>query len=527
MSFSITLYKFNKKTNSDIRPGSNVASLTFNDVRIKSATSLINPILILNIDNQNIPEYNYCYIPKFNRYYFIGDIVYNPPVWNLFLTLDALATYRDYISDSEQYIDRASSAAAINSDIIDTMYPTTDNVLSTSSFSGFDDLVQSWAGGAFVVGIINGQTRANGSVNYYCMTHTELSQLANAMMGGSTYLNITDVSEDMVKVLFDPFQYIVSCTWFPIARGKMPINSDGTTLRFGWWNSNVTTYALDNVGVFTRSDFLTLEKHPQINQSVGGVSYYFDYLQNNPYSEYILNYGPFGEIPIDASKLYGKSNIYLWVTIDLISGLGKLYISAENDITKSFKIVRANCGTDVQLSKVGATVLNDIGTSIQSAAEAADTLFGSGPTGLTAGSANMAHKGSMETAAAISNALGLSSGAPASGGNFSVGGLIQTGLEAAGTMIATSIASKFPGMQSIGSTGSVLEWSRPPILQNRFYRITGVDILHRGCPSCKRMSIGAYPGYYQINMPEIEIDNATIGERELIAQHMRLGFYHE
>lgn len=528
MSFSITLYRFNKKTNSDARPGSGVASLTISDVRIKSATSLINPILILNSDNQSVPTYNYCYIPKFNRYYFVGDIVYNPPTWNFFLTLDALATYRDQIIDSTQFIDRSSHPTAINEDVIDTMYPTTTNTLSTTTYTGFTDLVQTWEGGAFVVGVINGQTRANGSVNYYCMTHLELSQLANAMMGGSTYLNITDVSEDMVKILFDPFQYIVSCTWFPIARGRMPINTTGTELRFGWWNSGVNTYALDNVGVFTISDYMSITKHPQIDQTVNGVTYHFNYLQNNPYSEYTLTYGPFGEIPIDASKLYGKSNLYIWVTIDLISGLGKLYLSAENDITKAFKIVRANCGTDVQLSKVGPTVLNDIGTTIQSAAESVNSLFGSGATGLTAGSANMMHKGSSETAAIIANALGIGQNeAPATGGNFSVGGLIQTGLETVGTMVATSVASKFPGMQSIGSTGSVLEWARPPIVQNRFYNITGIDILHRGCPACKRLSIRAYPGYYQINMPEIEIPTSMTAERELIAAHMRAGFYHE
>lgn len=528
MAFSITLYRFDKKTNSDAQPPNNIASLTLTDVRIKSATSLINPILILNSDNQSIPTYNYCYIPKFNRYYFIGDIVYNPPVWNFFLTLDALATYRSDIISSSQLIDRSSNSLMYNGDIIDTMYPTTTNTVSVSTFTGFNDLVATWDYGAFVLGVINGQSRANGSVNYYCMTHLELSQLSNAMMGGSTYLNITDVSADMVKILFDPFQYIVSCTWFPMKRTDMPIASTSTTIRFGWWDSGVTSYALNSTAVYGVSDSLTIPKHPQIAQTDNGITYQFNYLQNNPYSEYTLIYGPFGEIPLDASKLYGKSKIYLWLSIDMISGLGKLYIAADNDITKAFKIVRANCGTDVQLAKVGPTVLNDIGTTIQSAGETANNLFGSGATGLTAGSANMAHKGASETAAIISKALGIGQNeAPATGGNFSVGGLIQTGLETVGTMVASSIAAKFPGMQTVGSTGSVIEWARAPMLQSRFYNITGIDIAHRGCPACRRAAIQNNTGFYQINMPEIELPTSMTAERELIAAHMRAGFYHE
>ena len=545
--FEITLYKFYKKTNSDLKPviGQNVQiedALTLQDVRLKSNTSLINPVLILNISSDDIPTYNYCYIPKFNRYYFVGDTVYNPPMWNIYLTVDALATYREFIIEQEQYIDRASHQTAVDNDVIDTAYPTTTNTLSTTVFTDFGDLVTGWDGGCFVIGVINGQTRANGSVAYYVMTHLELSQLANAMMGGSTYLNITDISEDMVKVLFDPFQYIVSCTWFPVSRTHMPINTTSTTIRFGWWDSGVTTYALDSSGVYTLSGYIGLVKHPQISQTVHDpyfdidITYQLKYLQNNPYSEYTLIYGPFGEIPLDATKLYDKSNLYLWMTIDCISGLGKLYIAAENDITKAFKIVRANCGTDVQLAKVGSTALNNIGQTIQSAAEMASgavSTFGAGVGGILnePGTGNRAHSGAAATASIINNWISdrVSGGSDGGGGSvgFNIGGLIQTGLQAAGSMVATSIASKFPGMQTVGSTGSVVEWARPPIIQNRFYNIAGVDILHKGCPACKRLAIAAYPGFYQMNMPELEIPVATTAEKEIIAAHMQAGFYHE
>lgn len=48
---------------------------TYSDVQFTDTSSIIDPVLILS----DFPEgANYCYIPKFNRYYFVRDIVVGP-----------------------------------------------------------------------------------------------------------------------------------------------------------------------------------------------------------------------------------------------------------------------------------------------------------------------------------------------------------------------------------------------------------------------------------------------------------------
>lgn len=65
---------------------------------IRDASSVIYPSI--DIQTDNISTYNYMYIPLFNRYYFIRDIVaYRNSIWNVKLECDVLQTYKDYINN--------------------------------------------------------------------------------------------------------------------------------------------------------------------------------------------------------------------------------------------------------------------------------------------------------------------------------------------------------------------------------------------------------------------------------------------
>lgn len=59
---------------------------------LKEDTNIINPVLKLGGYNGG----NYCYIPDFNRYYFIDNYNLNSQgIYELFLSVDVLATYKD------------------------------------------------------------------------------------------------------------------------------------------------------------------------------------------------------------------------------------------------------------------------------------------------------------------------------------------------------------------------------------------------------------------------------------------------
>ena len=59
---------------------------------LKEDTNILNPVLKLAGYNGG----NYCYIPNFNRYYFIDNYnLNNQGIYELFLSVDVLATYKD------------------------------------------------------------------------------------------------------------------------------------------------------------------------------------------------------------------------------------------------------------------------------------------------------------------------------------------------------------------------------------------------------------------------------------------------
>ena len=67
----IKLYK-NLSENNVI--GKTLTSIKSVEAQLKNDVSVINPTLVLTY-TANILESNYCFIPKFNRYYFIDEIV--------------------------------------------------------------------------------------------------------------------------------------------------------------------------------------------------------------------------------------------------------------------------------------------------------------------------------------------------------------------------------------------------------------------------------------------------------------------
>lgn len=115
MSFNVVCYK----SSADVKElnktpylsGSNTITGT-----LKDETSIINPVIIVA---QTAPiSFNYCYIPVFNRYYFVdGFNSVRNGLWEVDLTEDVLMTYKDAILQCEGFIDRCESG--YNRDIAD------------------------------------------------------------------------------------------------------------------------------------------------------------------------------------------------------------------------------------------------------------------------------------------------------------------------------------------------------------------------------------------------------------------------
>ena len=78
--------KINKTLNSEL-------VLTGN---LKQESSIIKPVIL--IEATSLVNYNYCYIPEFNRYYFITDLtIIKKNLWRVSLRVDVLMSFKDEI----------------------------------------------------------------------------------------------------------------------------------------------------------------------------------------------------------------------------------------------------------------------------------------------------------------------------------------------------------------------------------------------------------------------------------------------
>lgn len=79
-----------------------------NNVLLKDRTDIKQPVLKLKNDD-SIFGFNYCFIPNFNRYYFIQNIrVFPNSIFELDLSVDVLETFKTDILSSKGFVNRQS-----------------------------------------------------------------------------------------------------------------------------------------------------------------------------------------------------------------------------------------------------------------------------------------------------------------------------------------------------------------------------------------------------------------------------------
>ena len=78
------------------------------DVKFKDEVNIYNPTIVLKYDD--LIDFNYIYIDKFKRYYFIEDIeVFPNKIYSLSLKCDVLMSFKDEILNSYGNITRQTN----------------------------------------------------------------------------------------------------------------------------------------------------------------------------------------------------------------------------------------------------------------------------------------------------------------------------------------------------------------------------------------------------------------------------------
>lgn len=71
-------------------------------IKLKETVNISSPTIVLSeIEGVNLLQCNYCFLSKFERYYFIRDIEVSKNVYVLYLECDVLESFKNDILNSE------------------------------------------------------------------------------------------------------------------------------------------------------------------------------------------------------------------------------------------------------------------------------------------------------------------------------------------------------------------------------------------------------------------------------------------
>lgn len=502
---NVTFYKFAKRNNSTKIVNVTGTTLT---CELKGQTSIVSPSLIINsVPAAWNPMWNYCYIPAFDRYYFINNWTWLNGVWECETVCDVLASFKTAIGNMSEYVMRSSAES--DGLIEDSAYLAKAQV-STNMQQLPEFYVRAMTAGFYVVGIIGkDSTATQGAITYYQMTPAEMARLREYMLS-DTFLtdqglrNLTDfVPADATKVIYNPYQYIVSCQWFPfpVSAIDAAFKTAVSTINFGWWNTGTgfTAYRINaNAPVYTRSEDISIPSHPQISRGA--------YLNHAPYTIRILRMTPFNEVQIPDQYLETGDHITIELQCDFITGMAALLIYAKtsNNVVKML-ITRqtVKLGVDIQLAQVGADFLG------------ARTEFRNQAYGLVEGIKGSLSKVDLSSYWAAVGSTGLAI----------ADSLIQKDIYDINSLNSYMKAAA-PQLLTSGSNGSMLMFAQNNYMCTTFYIITDEDNAQLGKPLCKIRTLNTIPGYITVMNPDVSL-SCFEAERSLIIQFLTSGFFYE
>lgn len=463
MSFNAKFYTFSKKINSTKRPSGG----TSYSIILKAPSGVLDPVIQLDIGQDGNPSaYNYCYIQEFDRYYWVSNWKWENRLWTAECKVDSMASWKDSIGSSTEYVIRATSAR--NMSIMDGLYPMT-TVRAINKVDITSPFTDNIANGMFIIGILGYDNSGVGATEYWALSNANMRGLCYRLLSDINYMNLdfTEISEQLSRAIINPMQYLVSCIWVPFQISNL---GEVNTIKVGWWEiagsaghrlsqSELTWTYSYSIG--------SLPKHPS-NETYKFMA---------PYTKYYLDFAPFGYIDIDPSDFVYSNSMVFDITVDLISGLGTLRIqdTAGNN-NPVYGLYTSQVGVPMTLSANTQNILS---------AGIAATQIGVGI--LTGG-----------TAGAI-----IGSGAIGNVADFII-----------------------PKVQTLGSNGGIGLYKAPPKLTCIFRYTTPEDPVHNGYPYMQSRTINTLSGYILCDNADPDIACTDTELREIVG-YMNSGFYYE
>jgi hypothetical protein len=320
----------------------------------KNGCSMLNPTLLLNIRTDTFPDYTFFKID--NRIYEITDIrTVRNDLFEIDGRVDVLATYKNEIGASTQYVIR--SASTYDGGIIDTKYPTKNSVVFDSKPFRGDLVTKINSTGFYVVGVKTDASRTG--LAFYALNATNMGALVQYMYAG-LWLNAGDVSIELQKMLCDPMDYISCCYWYPFSLSDSLLTDP---VRFGYFQSNAYGYIIPESGrVQILYDTISIEQHPQA--ATRGK-----YLNGAPYTRATASVYGFGRIPLDTNFLIDSQLIGAYIRVDLFTGVAELSLGTGQGLLSKTSTM---FGVPIQLSQITQDLVKPLVSALNASSAVAN-----------------------------------------------------------------------------------------------------------------------------------------------------------
>lgn len=410
-------------------------------IDIKYPTDVLHPELMLNF-SQSPVDYNYLYIPAFDRYYWLnGWQSVSNGLWSVTGTVDELASWREQILDLNLYVLRAASEG--DGRIIDNLYPALADVTRQILYKDASPWgVESGTVGVYVVSICG-----SGETAYYIFAPSEYKQFFDKLLGDDYIDSVMSYLPDWKTVYpgaplqINPLQYVAGVKWFPFTSlSGVPV-TPVSSIPVGLGSVAQTAYKLAPLAVTVAYDrtIPISSIHPQ---SARGV-----YLNLAPYSHIQAYVPPFGLVTINPATALAAKSVRLTIAVDLRSGDGALRLLTPDGAIETE--LHAPIGVSVAIGQT-----------------------------LTAGYG-------------LLDAAGAAAGIGASIMSGNIAGAITGATSAIGNVIASQV----PTSRTIGSPESIGALRGPLVIYSDHYAVAEEDITHRGRPLCANRRLGDLTGY--------------------------------
>ena len=362
------------------------------------------------------------------------------------------------------------SASSYDAHVIDGIYPTIAGAsVDAQNFSMSESLT---GAGTYVVGVVSADS--TGGVAYYTFGAggTRFKNFVNYMFSDAWLDPNADISVEIQKELVNPFQYVVSCVWYPFS-----IAGTDQHVKFGYWDSGMSGGLLsESQRLHVISGSLTLPRHPQA--STNGV-----YMNSAPYTRYLLDCYTFGQIPLDPAPFVDSTGLSIDVIVDVFAAAAELRITNSSGAFEHR--YNSDFGVTIPLSQLSEKTI--------------------------------------QTAVGVVGGTGAGAVAGATLGPL--GALVGGVLGAAGGVMA-GINNLFPQVQTAGGIGSKNAYARTPFVQCEFYKTPTIAPSIVGRPLMAQRTLSGLSGYTVCERVGLNT-SASPEEKTAIIQHMTNGFFIE